>query len=650
MPSLTHDEAIARAGLLTVQSYTVELDLTRGDVTFESVSTVRFTCREPGSASFAELHGRALSVTLNGRQLSLDCPEHRLALSDLAATNELVVRAELDYSHTGEGLHRFVDPADGEAYVYGMSFLDCAQRIYCCFDQPDLKAPLTLSVTVPEGWVVVANEASAFADPVPAEPDSWVDPVTGTVSQADAALEAGASNGRMRWQFRTTRPIATYMSAVCAGPYHSLYRTHDGIRLGWHCRRSLAEHLNADADELFDLTSRCLDAYHTLFEVRYPFGDSYDQVFVPEFNFGAMENPGCVTFRDELLFRSAVTDAERESRASTVAHEMAHMWFGDLVTMRWWDDLWLNESFATYLANRILAEATEFRDAFATFTGRRKLTGYQADQSSWTHPVAPDDVPDTAHALLNFDAISYPKGASVLRQLAAWLGDAFDAGLRAHFERHAYGNATLADLFESLSAASGRDLAHWVDVWLRRSGVNTLVPQVETDADGRYATVRVTQTAPEGVPLRPHRIEVGVYRRTDGQVRRDQRVPATLDPALDEGHTPVPDLAGVPVGDLLLLNDEDLTFATVRLTPDAAGRLTEILPGVPDPMPRALLWGAAWDMTRHAEWPADSFVTLAAAALASEPQVGLTSSMLAFARASVADLYLPPARRDAALD
>ncbi|GAA4206726.1 aminopeptidase N [Actinocatenispora rupis] len=627
MTSLTHAEARERARLLTVHSYAVELDLSaarESGGTFGSVSRIRFRCTDPGAATFAELRGRVLSATLNGRELPTALSGNRLPLPDLAADNELVVRAACDWSHTGEGLHRFVDPADGETYVYAMTFLDHAQRVFACFDQPDLKAPLTLTVTVPDDWTVVANERGERV--------------------------SGAA-GRGVWEFATTRPLAPYFMTVCAGPYHSVYRSHrdlrgpesirGDVRYGLHCRRSLAEHLDADADELFDLSASCLDAYHQLFGVRYPFGDTYDQVFVPEFNMGAMENPGCVTFRDELVFRGAVTEAEREERASIVAHEMAHMWFGDLVTMRWWDDLWLNESFATYLSLRVLPTATRYRSAPATFAAGAKLNGYQADQSSWTHPVAPAEVPDAAGALVNFDAISYPKGASVLRQLAAWLGDeAFVTGLRRHFERHAYGNADLADLVDSLAAASGQDVAGWAELWLRTAGVDRLVPETEV-TDGRYTTVHVRQSGVDGAPERPHRIGIGLYR--DG--RRYHRTELTV----HGGRTEVPQLAGLPAADLLLLNDGDLTFATVRLPDGAADRLDTLLPAVTDPLTRALLWGTAWDSVRAGELAPTAFVRLVAGAVASEPQVPVVASMLDKARTRVADRYVDPADRPAAL-
>ncbi|BCJ33770.1 aminopeptidase [Actinocatenispora thailandica] len=607
MPSLTHAEARARAELLTVRSYRVELDLTRGADRFGSTSTIRFGCTRPGTDTFAELRGTLRRATLNGRELDPTLVGNRLPLPDLAADNELVVVADGDYSHTGEGLHRFVDPADGSAYVYAMSFLDCAQNIFCCFDQPDLKAPVTLAVTVPEEWTVLANERGARID-------------------------------ARRWEFTETRPIATYMTTVCAGPYVSRYREHDGIRLGWHARASLAEPLAAASDELLELTARCFDAYHALFGVRYGFGDTYDQVFVPEFNAGAMENPGCVTHRDELLYRSAVTDAELETRAAIVAHEMAHMWFGDLVTMRWWDDLWLNESFATYLSYRVLPAASRYTDAWAGFAGQNKLAGYAADQSSWTHPVAPDEVADADSALVNFDQISYPKGASVLRQLAAWLGDeAFLAGLRDHFARHSYGNATLADLVDSLAAASGRDVAGWARQWLRTAGTNRL--SLST-VDGQ---VGVRQQGVHGAPLRSHRIGIGAYRLSGGALVRDQRVEVEI----DGGYTEVPGLAGD--ADLVLPNDGDLTFATVRLAEPAMRDLPRLLPAAADPLTRALLWTVAWDATRAADLPPGAFVDLVAAAVPGEASATLSTTMLANARNLVADRYLDPARRPAAL-
>ncbi|MEV4498365.1 aminopeptidase N [Micromonospora arborensis] len=616
MPSLTRVEATARGAAITVESYQVDLDLTGGAELFRSRVAIRFRAT-PGAATFAEVKpAKLLAVRLNDRDLDPDLlTDNRLPLSELAAENTLIVEADMAYSNAGEGMHRFVDPADGETYLYAMSFLDNAQRIFAAFDQPDLKAPFVLSVTAPPEWTVSGN-AEVSARPTPG-----------------------------RWEFAPSAPLATYFFSLIAGPYHVQRSEHDGVPLGIYCRRSLAEHLDADAEEIFTITGQCLDRFHQLFTERYPFG-KYDQAFVPEFNAGAMENPGIVTFRDDYVFSSAVTNTQRAQRASTIAHEMAHMWFGDLVTMRWWDDLWLNESFAEYLGYRVVAEATPYDQAWTTFAMRRKAWGYAADQRPSTHPVAPQEVADADEGLLNFDGISYAKGASVLRQLVAWLGDeAFLAGLNAHFAAHRFGNATLADLLASLSTASGRDLSDWAEVWLRRPQVNTLRAEVAVDADGRYTEVAVVQTAPESHPvLRPHRIGVGRY-SADGTVQRDE---VDVDPAADGGRTLLGALTGAPAARLLLLNDGDLTFAKVRLDRASADAVPLMLPGLADPLTRALLWGEALDAVTDGERPVTALVDLIVAALPTETEVVIAEDVLTLSR-SLVDRYLDPLTRSAAL-
>jgi aminopeptidase N len=616
MPSLTRVEATARGAAITVESYQVDLDLTGGGERFRSHVTIRFRAT-PGAETFAEVKpAKLLAVRLNDRDVDpATLADNRLPLTGLAEANTLTVAAEMTYTNTGEGMHRFVDPADGETYLYVMSFLDDVQRIFAAFDQPDLKAPVTLSVTAPEHWVVAAN--GQLAD----------NPRPG------------------RWEFAPTAPLATYFVSLVAGPWHVRRDEHDGIPLGLYCRRSLAAHLDADAEEIFTVTKQCLDRFHQLFAQRYPFG-KYDQAFVPEFNAGAMENPGIVTFRDDYVFRSAVTDTQRELRATTIAHEMAHMWFGDLVTMRWWDDLWLNESFAEYLGTRVTAEATRFDRAWTTFALRRKAWGYAADQRPSTHPVAPEEVTDAAQGLLNFDGISYAKGASVLRQLVAWLGDdAFLAGLNAHFAKHRFGNATLADLLGSLGAASGRDLSGWAERWLRAAQVNTLRAEVAVDADGRYTEVAIVQTAPATHPVsRPHRIGVGRY-AADGTVTRTE---VDLDPDADGGRTVLTGLAGEPAARLLLPNDGDLTFAKIRLDPASADAVPTVLPGLADPLARALLWGEALDAATDGERPVAGLVALVAAALPVETEVIIAEDVLTLSR-SLVDRYLDPAAREVAL-
>ncbi|MER6596130.1 aminopeptidase N, partial [Micromonospora purpureochromogenes] len=616
MPSLTRVEATARRALITVESYDVDLDLTGGGERFRSTATIRFRAT-PGADTFVEVKpARLLGARLNDRDLDPEAlADNRLPLTGLAGENTLTVTAEMAYSNTGEGMHRFVDPADGETYLYAMSFLDDGQRLFAAFDQPDLKAPVTLSVTAPPEWTVAANGQLA-ANPRPE-----------------------------RWEFAPTAPLATYFVSLIAGPWHVRRAEHDGIPLGVYCRRSLAEHLDADIDEILAVTRQCLDRFHQLFAERYPFA-KYDQAFVPEFNAGAMENPGLVTLRDDYVFRSAVTDTQRELRATTIAHEMAHMWFGDLVTMRWWDDLWLNESFAEYLGTRVTAEATRFGQAWTTFAMRRKAWGYTADQRPSTHPVAPQEVRDAAQGLLNFDGISYAKGASVLRQLVAWLGDeAFLAGLNAHFAAHRFGNATLADLLASLSSASGRDLTDWAERWLRRPQVNTLRMETAVDADGRWVDAALVQTAPDAHPvLRPHRVGVGRY-APDGTVRR---IEVDLDPDTDKGRTELTALIGEPATGLLLPNDGDLTFAKIRLDAASADAVPLVLPGLPDPLARALLWGEALDAARDGERPVAAVVALIAAALPAETEVIIAEDVLTLSRGLI-DRYLDPLAREAAL-
>jgi aminopeptidase N len=620
MPSLTRAEAATRSATTTVSTYRIDLDLTGGAATFRSRTVVNFAA-DPGSATFVEFEPvEVLSATLNGQPLdpATALADNRLALTGLAAANELVVEAEMPYSNTGEGLHRFVDPADQQVYLYGHMFLDGARRIFPCFDQPDLKAPFQLSVTAPPQWLVAANGA-------PAEP---------------------ATAGRH--VFTETLPLATYFFTLIAGPYHARTDEHDGIPLALYARQSLAEFLDAEADELFTVTKQCLDRYHELFAVRYPFGH-YQQAFVPEFNFGAMENPGLVIFRDEFIYRSKVTDSQRETRATVVAHEMAHMWFGDLVTMAWWDDLWLNESFAEYMGVRVAAEATRFTNTWTTFAMGDKAWGKRADQRPSTHPVAPTAVDNTDLALLNFDGISYAKGASVLKQLVAWVGDeAFLTGLNEYFAAHAYGNATLADLLSALSKAGGRDLTGWADVWLRQAQVNTLRAEIERKGE-LYAGVTIVQTAPEQWPtLRPHRLGVGLYDRgPDGAVLR-RRLELDLEPAQDGGRTPVPELAGRAAPDLLLLNDGDLTYAKVRLDEASVAAVPLVLPLIADPLARAAVWAALLDAVTDGERPVAELVTLVLAALPVETEVVVIEDVLQLSRRLV-DLYSTPETRGAAL-
>jgi aminopeptidase N len=486
--NLTRDEAAARAALITVASYHVDLDLTGGDEVFGSVSAVRFECAAPGSGSFINLTAPLVrEITLNGERVSLDAFDgDRIALENLAASNVLRVVADCAYSRSGEGLHRFTDPADGRVYLYSDLETFDAHRVYACFDQPDMKATYELAVTAPADWLVVSNMA----------PES---------SLADQ--EAQDDKAR-RWHFPPTPVMPTYITAVAAGPYYVVRDEHDGIPLGVFCRQSLAEYL--DPAEILEVTRQGFDFYHQSFGIKYPFG-KYDQLFVPEFKEGAMENAGCVTFLESYIFRSRVTDFARESRGETILHEMAHMWFGDLVTMRWWDDLWLNESFATWAGTLAQAEATRWTSAWTTFAQLYKSWAYRQDQLPSTHPIAAD-IPDIHAVEVNFDGITYAKGAAVLKQLVAYVGrENFLAGVRKYFGAHAWGNATLADLLAALEQTSGRDLASWSREWLQTAGVNTLRPSYSVADDGRFAEFAVEQEAASTHPLlRSHRIAIGL--------------------------------------------------------------------------------------------------------------------------------------------
>ncbi|MFF7963940.1 aminopeptidase N [Streptomyces sp. NPDC007903] len=608
MSVLTRDEAQARAEFLDVHHYTVDLDLTTGDETFGSRTAVRFTARTDGD-TFVELKPAELrAVTLDGQPLDTGTLDgNRLPLKNLTAgEHELTVDAVMRYSRTGEGMHRFTDPTDGETYVYTQLFLDDIQRVFAAFDQPDLKSVFDVSVTAPEGWQVLANGVTEHL-------------------------------GEGRWRAATTPLISTYLVAVAAGPWHSVTTEHRGLPFGIHCRRSLAPHLDADADEILDITRACYDRYHEKFQEPYPF-DSYDQAFVPEFNAGAMENPGLVTFRDDFVFRSAVTDTERQTRAMVIAHEMAHMWFGDLVTLKWWDDIWLNESFAEYMGYQTTLEATRFTQPWVEFGVTRKSWGYDADQRPSTHPVAPESVDDTAAALLNFDGISYAKGASALRQLVAWLGEKdFLAGINVHFERHRFGNATLADFIDSLASATERDVPAWADAWLRTTGVDKLTPRLTTTDGKRTLTV-------EHDGSRPHRVTAGLY---DHDLTEEGRLTLRERVGLD-----VPQTAPQPLGKrpaLLLLNDGDLTYAKVRFDPESFETLRTSLSGLPDPLTRAVVWNALRDAVRDGELPPASYLETARAHLPLETDLALVQGVLAFAGTHIADRYLTPEQRPAAL-
>ncbi len=584
--NLTRSEAQERRSVIDTHAYEVTLNLTKGDEVFGSRSVVRFGASQGGSSFIDLIASEVREITLNGRQLEPAevYADSRIQLDDLEETNELVVDADCAYTNTGEGLHRFVDPVDDEVYLYSQFEVPDARRVFAVFEQPDLKATFQFTVTAPATWQVVSNQPTP--DPIP----------------HDAGETA-------TWGFAPTPRISSYITALIAGPYdvtRSELTNSEGrvIPLGVFARRSLSEHV--DAEYVFEKTRQGFAYYEERFGVPYPF-EKYDQLFVPEFNAGAMETAGAVTFTETYVFRSKVSDAVRERRVVTILHELAHMWFGDLVTMTWWNDLWLNESFAEWASTIATAEATEWTGAWTTFNAMEKTWAYRQDQLPSTHPVVAE-IDDLEAVQVNFDGITYAKGGSVLKQLAAYVGlDAFFRGVGEYFRKHAYGNTTLQDLLVELEATSGRDLSAWSAKWLETAGVNTLAPIVEADVDGRITRFAVLQTAPaDYATIRPHRLGIGVYDLEDGRLVRTHYEEIDVDGDV----TDVSELKGQRRPALVLLNDEDLAYAKIRLD-DASLRVAlEHLADISDPLARSLVWGAVWDQVRDAETPASEYIDL----------------------------------------
>lgn len=628
LENLNRAECRARRAVIGAVDYTVDLDLSLAggpdaSSTFGSTTLVEFEATEGASTWIDLIAPTVYSIELNGQQLS---PSEvfngaRIQLDNLQERNTLTVIADCLYMHSGEGLHRFVDPVDSETYLYTQFEVADSRRMYACFEQPSLKATFALRVNAPSHWEVVSNSPTPEAITI-----------DDTIS---------------RWEFERSPLMSTYITALVAGPYHvvrdSYAGPHGTYPLGIFCRKSLADHL--DADDIFELTKQGFEFYEKTFDMPYSFG-KYDQLFVPEFNAGAMENAGCVTFLEDYVFRSRVTDAAYEQRANTILHELAHMWFGNLVTMEWWDDLWLNESFAEWASHYANAEATRYTDAWTTFQNQRKAWAYRQDQLPSTHPIAAD-MSDLEAVRVNFDGITYAKGASALRQLVAWVGEEqFIEGIKAYFKRHAWGNTELDDLLDALEESSGRELRSWSQQWLETTGVNTVIPEISVADDGTYHHVALRQTpptTPDGVDqiLRDHRIGVGLYNRSNDSLMRNVRAEIDLvgeSVNLDE-------LDGLPRADILLPNDGDLTFAKIRLDDDSAANAVASIHKVEDSLARALLWGAAWDMTRDAEMPTREFLTMVTRGVATEPDVGVVQQVLRQLHLAI-DLYADPHKRE----
>ena len=631
--NLTRLEAAKRSATVHTRSYDVVLDLTRGETLFRSTTTVRFTAT-PGASTFIDLIAPTVrSITLNGRALDPTevYEDSRIALMDLTTDNELIVDADCAYMHTGEGLHRFTDPADGETYLYSQFEVPDSRRVFAVFEQPDLKASFTFTVTTPASWTVLSNS------PTP-EP---------------TRTRASDGSGEARtFAFAPTEPMSSYVTAIVAGPYVGTtdeYVASDGrsVPLGVYCRKSVVEYM--DSEEILDLTKRGFAYYEELFATPYAF-TKYDQIFVPEFNAGAMENAGCVTHRDDYIFRSRPVEARVERRAVTILHELAHMWFGDMVTMTWWNDLWLNESFAEFTSTLATAEITRWNQAWTTFQTLEKGWAYNQDQLSSTHPVAAE-INDLHDVEVNFDGITYAKGASVLAALVGYVGrDNFFAGIQRYLAAHAYANAELSDLLRELEAVSGRDLGAWTRLWLQEAGVTTLRTQVTANADGIITQAAIRQEIPADSPasLRPHRVAIGSYSLTgqgaEARLERTGRIELDVDGEL----TPVPELVGTRRADILVLNDDDLTYAKVRLDEDSLARGLAHIEAFTESLPRSIVLASAWDMVRDGELAASHFLKAALRALSVEEHSSVIQGLLGRITTCLSGFLPPAVRRDLA--
>jgi aminopeptidase N len=650
--NLTRIEASERARLLSVDSYDINLDLTRGAKVFSSTTVVKFSATAGASTFIDAITSTVHQVTLNG--VALDPAEVsdgvRIQLPNLAEENVLTVVADALYMNTGEGLHRFVDPVDNEVYLYTQFEVPDSRRMFAVFEQPDLKATFRFIVTAPSHWDVISNSPTPV--PVQAGPVSATDPAPGAEAAAapGTAMAGQDATARATWSFEPTPRLSSYVTALIAGPYQSVrseLTSSDGrtIPLGVFARKSLMQYM--DAENIFELTRQGFEFYEKQFGTPYPFA-KYDQLFVPEFNAGAMENAGAVTFLESYVFRSKVTEATVERRAITVLHELAHMWFGDLVTMRWWNDLWLNESFAEFMSALAAAENTQYKQAWTTFAMMEKSWAYRQDQLPSTHPIVAE-IRDLEDVLVNFDGITYAKGASVLRQLVAWVGqEEFMAGVRAYFGKHAWSNTELADLLGELEVSSGRDLKEWSRLWLETAGVNTLRPQISVDDDGVITSFSVLQSAVADYPtIRPHRAAIGFYDLVPGdgadggQLVRNHRV--ELD--IDGERTEVPELVGRRRPALVLLNDDDLTYAKVRLDEVSLATAKAHLKDIAESLPRTLVWASAWDAARDGETPARAYVDLVLANIGSESDSSVVTVLLRQLNSTLA-LYVAPEHQE----
>ncbi|MFM9130395.1 MAG: aminopeptidase N [Actinomycetes bacterium] len=611
--NITRNEAIERAGLVSEPVYTVSLELDGKGDTFSCFASIDFKSKENSNTWIDLVSPLVESIWLNGEELNVTevFDGTRIKLSNLKIDNQLKIKAQCSYMNTGEGLHRHIDPVDNEVYIYTQFEVPDCRRVFPVFEQPDIKGVLNLTVKTPSKWTVISNTQTP--EPKNIENDFSI------------------------WNFDQTPRMSSYLYAICAGPYAKKTDIYEGkfgrYPLAIFVRPSLSQYL--DHEEIFEVTKQGFKWFEDKFQIGYPF-KKYDQVFVPEFNAGAMENVGCVTFRDEFIFRSRTTRTASESRANTILHELAHMWFGDLVTMKWWNDLWLNESFAEWAAHWASTGATQYNEAWTLFHVQRKAWAYRQDQLPSTHPIAAN-MPDLDSVYENFDGITYAKGASALRQLVAWVGEEnFLKGLKNYFEKHAWKNTELKDLLSELSISSGRELDSWSKIWLESSGATLLRPEIEVDANNLITKLVINQEPPSAPPgldpvLRPHRLALGVYEKQGDKLVRIKRIEVDVVGA----KTVIKELEGNKRPDLLLVNDDDLTYAKIRLDSHSLNTATKEIASIESSLSRALIWGAVWDMVRDAEVGTGKYLDLVLAGIEKETDIGLVQQVLMQCRSAI---------------
>jgi len=605
---LSQEQAQKRFDLFSTSkdnlSYDIHVKLPKGD-TYSGCVHITFDLAKVSDELFLDAAVTTIkSLTINGAHIEakesyshlrtdrhLSLPKDHLKVG----VNQLSVEFENNYSRSGNGLHSYVD-TDGKQYLYTNAEPYYNNQTIPMFDQPDLKASWKLTAAAPKEWLIIANE--------PRDQEG-----TEKFDKTKLVTENEAGDYNI-WSFHPTKRISSYLFAFVAGPYLEIKsdKLHNGIQMSVFSRESLFKHLQeGQAEEVFEITRVCMEFYEKFFGYPYPF-TKYDQVFCPEFNVGAMENPGVVTHNDLFIFREATTIQRRTVRANVITHELAHMWFGNLVTMKWWNDLWLNESFADFIAHfamfKIQDKLTTIKmaDPWLEFF-RRKWWGYKEDQEDTTHPIA-GPVKNTEVAETIFDGITYSKGAGTLKQLLYLIGeDNFSNAMSSYFNQYQWSNTTLENFigklqenYKPLNPAYPSNLADWQKVWLEQAGMNEVIPLFDPSKNGPNEKLVIRQSAvlSQYPTLRPHKMKIAFFDE-HGKIYDSKDIVVS-----DKPETEI-EYDGSKKPRAVLLNYQDEAFIKIQLDAHSLEFLKENLKNIPDEFNRAFVWRALWDMTRDAQ-------------------------------------------------